>query len=73
MAITSEPKTFPGNIQEVYDNYLLFFKNIYLFLAMLGLHCYEQASSSCSDWGLLSICHAWALTAVASVVAEHRI
>ena len=27
---------------------------------MLGLHCYEQAFSSCGEWGLLSICHEWA-------------
>ena len=27
---------------------------------MLGLHCFERACSSCSKWGLLSGCGAWA-------------
>ena len=32
----------------------------YLFLAVLGLCCCTQAFSSCSKWGLLSKCMAWA-------------
>ena len=31
----------------------------YLFLAVLGVHCYTQALSSCSEWGLLSRCGVW--------------
>ena len=33
------------------------FKNIILFLARLGLHCYAQTFSSCGAWGLLSSCN----------------
>ena len=49
-----------------------FLKNkfIYLFLAVLGLHCCAWAFSSCGKWGLLfAVCGL--LIAVASVVAEH--
>ena len=31
----------------------LFFLKIYLFLAVLGLHCCARAFSSCGEWGLL--------------------
>ena len=33
-----------------------FFKCVYLFLAVLGLHCSLWVFSSCSEWGLLSSC-----------------
>ena len=36
----------------------LFFLNIFLFLPVLGLHCYLQAFSSCSKQGLLFSCNA---------------
>ena len=36
------------------------FKKDYLFLAVLGLHCYTQAFSSCDRCGLLSSRGAWA-------------
>jgi len=51
-----------------------------LFLAVLGLHCYAQALSSCGEWGLLfvvmrscgfSCWGAWGLGMQASVVATH--
>ena len=52
-----------------------FFKNfiyfIYLFLAMLGLHCCTRAFSSCGKWGLLFVAVHRLLIAVASLVAEH--
>ena len=53
----------------------LFFFNkfIYLFLAALGLHCCAQAFSSCSERGLLFVVVCRLLTAVASLVAEHRL
>ena len=45
---------------------------IYLFLAALGLHCYTQAFSSCSEWRLLSSCSVFGLLiAVASLIADH--
>ena len=55
-------------------------KFIYLFLALLGLHCCARAFSSCSERGLLFVvvqglliavasrCGAWALGTQASVV-----
>ena len=49
-----------------------FFKKfIYLFLAVLGIRCCAQASSSCGEWGLLFVEVCGLLTAVASLVVEH--
>ena len=50
-----------------------FFFLMYLFLALLGLHCCEQTLSSCSEQGLLSTCGARLFIAVASLVVEHRL
>ena len=33
---------------------------LYLFLAVLGLHYCTRTFSSCSNWGLLFSCGAWA-------------
>ena len=44
-----------------------------LFLAALGLRCYTQAFSSCSEQGLLYVVVPRLLIAVASLVAEHRL
>ena len=44
---------------------------MYLFLAVLGLHCCVQAFSSCGEWGLLFIAVSRLLIEVASLVAEH--
>ena len=53
-------------------NCLLFFLNfIYLFLAVLGLHCCARALSSCGERGLLFVAVRGLLIAVASLVAEH--
>ena len=53
----------------------LFFFNlfyfIYLFLAVLGLHCCSWAFSSCSERGLLFTAVHVLLIAVVSLVAEH--
>ena len=38
--------------------YLTFF--IYLFMAVLGLHCSMPAFSSCGEWGAKLCCGAWA-------------
>ena len=46
---------------------------IYLFLAALGLRCCTRAFSSCSKPGLLLIAVRGLLTAVSSLVAEHRL
>ena len=48
-----------------------FFFNFVLFLAALGLHCWVQAFSSCSEQGLLFVEVCGLLIAVASLVAEH--
>ena len=62
-------------------HYLFLFKKlIYLFLAVLGLHCYAQALSSCDESGLLFVVMrscgfswwgAWGPGMQASVVATH--
>jgi len=54
---------------------MLFFFEIYfiLFLAVLGLLCYTWAFSGCSKVGLLFAVAHRLLTAVASLVAEHRL
>ena len=44
---------------------------MYLFLAVLGLHCCVRASSSCGEWGLLFVAVHGLLIAVVSLVAEH--
>ena len=39
-------------------------------MAVLSLHCYARASSSCGDWGLLSIVVGRLLGAVSSLVEQ---
>ena len=46
---------------------------IYLVLAALGLRCCARAFSSCGEQGLLFVAVRGLLTAVASLVAEHRL
>ena len=43
-----------------------------VFLAAQNLHCFARAFSSCGKWGLRFIAVRGFLTAVASLVAEHR-
>ena len=50
-----------------------FYKFICLFLAALGVRCCTRAFSSCSQRGPLFIVVRGLLTAVASLVAEHRL
>ena len=42
-------------------------------MALLGLHCYSQVFASCSEQGLLFVAVCGSLTAVVSLVAEHRL
>ena len=52
----------------------LFFKKIYfiyLFLAVLGLHCCARAFSNCGERGLLFVAVCRLLILVASLVEEH--
>ena len=51
---------------------LIFILFIY-FLAVLGLRCCTRAFSSCGEQGLLFVSVRGLLTAVASLVAEHRL
>ena len=51
-----------------FNKFILF---IYLFMAVLGLHCCVWAFSSCSEQGLLFFAVCGLLIAVASLVAEH--
>ena len=46
---------------------------IYLFMAVLGLHCCVRGFSSCGERGLLFLVVRGLLIAVASLVAEHRL
>ena len=50
--------------------YICGFLKIYLFLAALGLHCCEQAFSSCSEQGLPFFAVRGLLIAEASLAAE---
>ena len=50
---------------------LFLIKFIYLFLAVLGLHCCAQAFSSCGKQGLLFVALHGLLIAVAFFVVEH--
>ena len=45
----------------------------FIYLAALGLRCCAQAFSGCGEQGLLFIAVHRLLTAVASLVAEHRL
>ena len=49
----------------------LFFKFIYLFVAVLGLRCCTWAFSTCGERGLLFVAVYGLLIAVASLVGEH--
>ena len=53
--------------------YSFFFFNIYLFMAVLGLHFCARAFSSCGKRGPLFIAVRRPLTIAASPVAEHRL
>ena len=51
--------------------YLFICLFIYLFMAVLGLHCCVQAFSSCIKRGLLFVAVHGLLIVVASLVVEH--
>ena len=58
------------------ENSFFFFFNkfiyfIYIFLAVLGLHCCAWAFSSCGERGPLFVAVRGPLIAVASLAAEH--
>ena len=58
----------------MYIDYFFLNKFIYyLFLAELGLCCCARAFSSCGQWGLLFVVVHGLLTAVTSLVADHRL
>ena len=49
---------------------ILFWGGVYLFQAVLGLHCFAQAFSSCTEQGLLSDAVLGLLIVVAFPVAQ---
>ena len=55
----------------IFFNFSNFLNFIYLFLAVLGLHCCARAFSSCGEQGLLFVAVRGLPIAVASLVAEH--
>ena len=56
-------------LKSLFEKFMYLF--IYLFLAALGLHCCEQAFSSCGEQGLLFVAVHKLLIAVASLAVEH--
>ena len=52
---------------------LLFSLNCFIFMVVLGLHCYVRALSGFGKWGLLFLVVLRLLIAVACLVAEHRL
>ena len=60
--------SFSLSLSFFFNTFILF---IYLFMAALGLRCWVQAFSSCSERGLLFVVVRGLLIAVASLVAEH--
>ena len=61
---------FKSSFIVIFFSSFFFDKFIYLFLAVLGLHCCTRAFSSCEQ-GLLFVAVRRLLIAVASLVAEH--
>ena len=59
------------SFSRLFFNHFLNF--IYLFLAVLGLHCHAQGFSSCSKQGLLFVVMHRLLLAAASLVVEHSL
>ena len=55
---------------KLYD-FISLFIYLFLFLAVLGLHCCAWAFSSCGEWGLLFVAVRGLLIVVASLVVEH--
>ena len=51
--------------------FIIFFKFIYLFLAVLGLHFCATVFPSCGEWGPLFIAMRGPFTITASLVVEH--
>ena len=52
--------------------YIIAFFSPQLYLAVLVLHCYTRAFSSCGEWGLLYTCSVWGFSLlVVSLVSEH--
>ena len=47
--------------------------NLFLFSAVLGLHCCPSAFCSCSECGLSAVAVRGLLVAVASLAVEHRL
>ena len=62
-------RLFFNHFKKIY--FILYF--IYLFLAALGLRCRTRVFSSCGERGLLFVAVRRLLTAVASLVAKHRL
>ena len=62
-----------GHIVSMFNFFFLIIFFTYLFLAALGLRCCARAFSSWGERGLLFVTVRGLLTAVASLVAEHRL
>ena len=62
LAAREAGKCLTGQLCSWLPFFIYFFKIILFiyFLAVLGLCCFAQAFSSCSEWGATLCCHAWA-------------
>ena len=65
--------SLPVFVQPMNCEWFLHEKKLFIFLVVLGLHCYIQLFSSCGERGLLFIAVLWLLTAAVSLVDEHRL
>ena len=76
MGMTRDPlgqeRGLGGSLVFRSQGYFLFKLFVYLFLVLLGLHCYVRAFSSCSEQELLLAVVHRLLTVVVSLIVEHR-
>ena len=71
-AMFENPWPWAGTPPATFTHFMVFFKIFYLFLAVLGLHCYVHLSLVVARQRLLLIVVSGLLIAVVSPVAEHK-
>ena len=71
MSVGNELSHFHLPEKSLFCLHFFFYTFIYLYLAVLGLHCCTRAFSSCGEQGLLFVVVRGLLIAVAFLVAEH--
>ena len=71
-AMFENPWPWAGTPPATFTHFMVFFKIFYLFLAVLGLHCYVHLSLVVARQRLLLIVVSGLLIAVVSPVTEHK-